>query len=127
MSDLYAWRDQAQFMRETGAVYAEWDPSGEVLMKLQLAPIAVAPAARPPGPAQQMASRHFANMNTDQNAGLQAQAAEERAQQSRHNIMFAASRVKPRMDRPEPPESAVPRAVRAKQAAAAGGSTKRKK
>lgn len=66
----------------------------------------VAPVRPQPGPAARMADFHATQVN--------------RAQQ-RHDVLFAASRVKPRFEPPAPPPSVVPRAVRAKEEAAARG------
>jgi len=98
-------REKAAFMREVGATHAEWGVDaafGETLTKLTLGP-----EATKPGPAAQMAKFH-------------QQTVAQRAQ-SRHDVLFAASTVKPKYEPPAAPPSVVPRAVRAKEAAAKRG------
>ena len=75
----------------------EVDGIGPVSMALapQAPPVQNAPKPKQPGPAERMLKRH--------------------------EILFAASSVKPRLHTPDPPPSTVPRAVRAKEAAARRG------
>lgn len=94
-----SWEAKAAFMRNHNAIEASWDEAGD-LRVLKLAP---QPVVRQPGPAAQMAEFHKTH--------------EER----RHATMFASSSVKPRYTPPQVPPSVVPRAVRAKEAAAARG------
>ncbi len=107
MSD---WRDKAAFMREVGATHATWDENAH-LSSLTLAPPA---AERAPGPAARMMS-------------LQERVAASEAAElkRRHDVLFAASTVKPKLVTPDPPPSVVPRAVRAKEAAEARAEAKR--
>jgi hypothetical protein len=106
--------EKAAFMRITGATHAEWDTYFddteatyvERLTKLTLGPVPVAPVTTA-GPAQRMADFHKRTAST---------------QQRQHDILFAASSVRPRMNDQTPP-NAVPRAVRAKQDAARRGET----
>jgi hypothetical protein len=98
-------REKADFMREVGASHATWgvhEVYGETLTSLTL-------GADPtkPGPAAQMAKFH-------------QQTAAQRLQ-NRHDVLFAASTTKPVYEPPPAPPSAVPRAVRAKEAAAKRG------
>ena len=79
----------------------------------------------------QISARQQANASFGDQARMQAQHAAGAAQraQQRHETMFAATSVRPAFLAPQPPtpESAVPRAVRAKEAAAKGGKPSRKK
>lgn len=121
MSDRQ-WAEKAAFMRDVGATYAEWGDDGESnLVKLQLAPLAVAAPARPLGPAAQMAARF------QESTGQQMSVGEQRARQ-RHETMFAATSVRPPFpsDKPATSGSDVPRAVRAKQDAVTGGRKKKR-
>lgn len=107
MSSRGEWEAQAEFMRKHNATHASWGETGN-LLSLTLAP---APAERPIGPAAHL-------------LGLQEKMAAGRVRdpkQHQHDVMFAASSVKP-IFRPAPPApSVVPRAVRAKEAAARRG------
>jgi hypothetical protein len=94
-------RAKARFMREVGATHTSWN--GDDLTSLTLAPVAV---QRPVGPAASMG---------DMQKRLEA------AAQKQHDIMFAASSVKPKLEAPQPRPAVVPRAVRAKLEAAQRG------
>lgn len=90
------WDEKVDFMRRAQAVHAEWDAAGG-LMKLTLAPqVPVMPA---PGPRP---------------VGDLAKALEQRRRE-RHDVMFAATSVRPRLEPKETPQSVVPRAVRARE------------
>ncbi len=102
-TDPPSWRARAAFMREVGAVRATWNEDGD-LLHLEVAP---QPPTRPAGPAERMAEWHAKSV--------------AQQQQNRHAVMFAASTSKPKFEAPPPPPSAVPRAVRAKEEAAARG------
>lgn len=107
MSTKADWSEQAAFMRDVGAVHAEWTTGGD-LTKLVLGP-PVMPRAATPAPAGS-SQRGIAARLLDQ-----------------HNTLFASSRMKPPFREPVTPEAAVPRAVRAKQAAAERGAKKVRK
>lgn len=99
------WHAQAEFMRVVGATHATWGDNGK-LTSLTLLP-------RPePGPAARLADFHERHARTTASAA-----------QRQHDVMFAASRVKPKLITPEPPPSVVPRAVRAKEEAARRGAS----
>lgn len=103
------WQAKAKFMRDTGAVHAEWVFDGwdgdrscmaERLTKLVLGPVPVAkPVAQP---------KADPTMPKGAVARLMKQ----------HEIQFAHSRVRPPL--PMTPENDVPRAVAAKKAASHG-------
>lgn len=97
------WKAKASFMREHGAIAAEWTEAGE-LLKLTLGPI---PAA---GPAARMAAFH------ERTAESVAHSAAEKMKRQ-HDVLFAASSVRPSLGSPATPPHAVPRAVAAKEAA----------
>lgn len=92
------WEERAAFMREVGATEAEWSYGGE-LIALKLAPVQSRPAAQPaaptPGPAAKVAESFASRLKRD------------------HEIRFAASHFKPRLEVPETTND-VPRAVLAK-------------
>jgi hypothetical protein len=102
--------EKAAFMRSVGATHATWSPVDgigedgvrrETLVSLTLGPTPQS-APRAPGPAQRMADFHD-------------------RQKRQHDILFAASSVRPKLDPSAVPPTAVPRAVRAKEAAARRG------
>ncbi len=90
---------KAKFMREHGAVHAEWDGADQ-LVKLVLGP---APVARPAEAKPTTGPKGLA-------ASLMRQ----------HEIQFAHSRVKPPVKLPGQAADDVPRAVRAKHGASHG-------
>lgn len=94
------WLAKAKFLRDVGGTHAEWDAHGN-LAKLALAPLVPVRQAMPaPPPKEEGPAARLAQM---------------------HRTQFAASRMSPPARDPAPtPDAAVPRAVRAKQAAARG-------
>lgn len=100
---MASWDEKAAFMRRVNATSATWDEVGDLrsltLQSVQPQPPRPAAASqeRPLGPAQRMAE----------------------AAKRRHEIMFAASSVRPKLVTDEP-ESVVPRGARVKEAAAHG-------
>lgn len=103
-----SWRQKAEFMREVGAIDATWDEKGR-LLHLVLAPPAT------PGPAARLQAFHERTAKTDAERRKEA----EERQQKRHDILFAASSVRPRLPDMKPMH-AVPRAERAKMDAQRG-------
>jgi hypothetical protein len=100
---IVSWEEKAAFMRKVGAVHAEWDTVGD-LLKITLAPQAQ------PGPAARMTQFHERTTSP------------KTAAERRHEILFAASSVRPALQpTTAAPPSAVPRAVRAKEAVARRG------
>lgn len=118
MSEKAKWLEQAQFMRDVGAIHAEWSATSDgyaVDTKLELTKLTLGPpqpvarAPLPATPATTMPNAARVGAGNGPAASLARM----------HHTMFAASTMKPRL--PEPaPSSDVPRAVSAKKAAARG-------
>jgi hypothetical protein len=105
-SERKRWEEQAAFMRDVGALHADWSPvlnseDEQVLTRLVLAPVA------PPRPAQPVIA-------TAKPAGLGPAARLMKL----HETQFAASRMRP--PAPRVVDADVPRASSAKKAAARG-------
>ncbi|HET9045099.1 MAG TPA: hypothetical protein VFN70_18215 [Burkholderiales bacterium] len=100
------WDRQAAFMRKHAAVHAEW---AEIGGRVVLTRLILGPPPEPPRPAAPAPKP---------TTGIAKSLLE------RHNVQFAASRMKPPFEAPKTPESDVPRAVRAKTASAGRGSKK---
>lgn len=108
---------KAAFMKRHNASSAKWTGhDADMLESLTLAP---APAAPRLGPAAQLVKALDSRGAPPPDPKL---AEAER----RHRIMFAASSMVPSFDPPQPPPSAVPRAVRAKEAGRADQSKTRR-
>ena len=91
--------ERMELMVKYGLTACEWDDNG-LIRHARRDPLPLSkPAAAPTGerPVADLAKR----------------IAEQR--EARHRIMFAASGTKPAVEHPQPPQSVVPRAVRAKQ------------
>jgi hypothetical protein len=124
-STAHDWLAKAEFMRTVRATHASWNDEGE-LVSLDLAPppppplAAVPSAPRQPGPAMRMAGFHQETMQ-------QAAARKAREEQRRHEVLFASSSMRPKLELPADPPSVVPRAVRERAAAEQRGAKKRTK
>ncbi len=108
------WKAKAAFMRDAGASHAIWTDDG-ALSSLVLFPSS---APRVLGPAQRLASTLPEGLVAGAVKGTMTGVLS--AAQRHHDTLFAASSVKPPYSPAPVPESAVPRAVRAKEAAARG-------
>lgn len=109
-NDRDGWERKAAFMRDVGATEASWQYDGE-LMSLKLAPQptrAAQPTQPPTGPAARTAAAFADRMKRE------------------HEVRFAASHFKPRLDAPQTQDD-VPRAVRARSASDGGTSNKSKR
>jgi len=116
-SEEKRWREQANFMRDVGAIRADFAESGE-LTHLELLPIPVARPAPPQGVGsfEDAKAAHHAARGGGPAASLARM----------HETMFAHTRMRPRL--PEPaPSSDVPRAVSVKKAAARGSKKAQKR
>ena len=108
---------------------------GDITVTVDMGPPVAPPAPirQDIGPARRMAENFHQQMAArqqafgDGNAAAMQAAQQQAAAERRHATMFAASSIRPNLARPEPAESAVPRAVRAKTEAAKGGKPNRKK
>lgn len=101
---------KADFMARHGLVAAMWSEDGDLISATRstTAPARPAQPAAPAGPAAKLASSFAERMKRD------------------HDVRFAATHFRPRIDAAPVAEDPVPRAVRAKQQASSGRPSSRK-